>query len=49
MDSGKKKVFSVGVATIIWSIWEAHNLAFQKKWPYEPSDVLFRVLFWLND
>lgn len=46
----KKKIFTVGVASIIWSIWKARNLAcFQGKWPSEPSVVLFRVSFGIND
>lgn len=50
LGSVKKKLFTVGVAAVIWSICKARNLAcFQKKWPSEPSAVLFRVSFWPND
>lgn len=41
--SEKKKLFSVGVAAVLWSIWKGHNLAcFEKKWPSQLGVVLFR-------
>lgn len=50
MGSVKKKTFFVGVAATVWSIWKARNLAcFQNKWPNEPSDVLFKVSYFINE
>jgi hypothetical protein len=46
---GKRKILTVGVAAVIWTVWKARNLAcFEKKWPREPVDVLFRVVYWIN-
>ena len=45
----RKKVFA-GVATLMWSIWKARNLAcFQHIWPADPSVVMFRMSHWINE
>jgi hypothetical protein len=42
-------LIAVGVATVLWSIWKARNLAcFEGKWPSETCSVVFQVAYWVQ-
>jgi hypothetical protein len=45
----RKRVITVGVAAVLWSIWKSRNMAsFQQTWPSDPSVVLFQACYWID-
>ena len=45
----KRRLISVGVSAVFWAIWKARNSAcFEKKWPLEPIDVIYRIVYWID-
>ena len=45
----QRKILTVGVAAILWGIWKARNNAcFEKVWPDEPIDVIYRICYWIQ-
>jgi hypothetical protein len=39
----------VGIAAVIWSIWKTRNSAcFEKKYPDEPCEVIFKICHHIN-
>ena len=47
--SKKKKVVTVGLSAVLWSIWKARNMAcFQQVWPSDPSVILFQACYWIE-
>ena len=45
----RKKLLTVGIASVLWSIWKARNMAcFQHVWPAEPFAVLRQTCYWID-
>jgi hypothetical protein len=48
-SGNKKKIITVGVSAVLWSIWKARNMAcFQQTLPSDPSVVLFQACYWID-
>ena len=45
----KKRIITVGVSAVLWSLWKARNRAcFEHAWPSDPSVVLFNACYWID-
>ena len=48
-NAGKKNMVLVGVAAVLWSIWNARNeICFDNKKIHDPMVLVHRVIHWIN-